>query len=135
MKRTIAFVLGALTFAGVNSLVAQTPTSAADKQIIEIERAIHTAFAKGDGAGFRQHVLPEAFGIDAASGVVKVADWVGIMKEYKAEKWDIDNIQVHRIGADSAVITYRWSIGWSMKLQAVLPYVMTAASTARPWAR
>ncbi len=105
----------------------QAATSANDAKIIELERAVLTGFAKGDVKAFHQNIAPEAFGIDGAMGVIKVADWDGMMKDVKVQKWNIDNTQVHWVSKDVAVLTYRWT-GTGTAMGQPLPAVTWASS-------
>jgi hypothetical protein len=110
MKKMFWAILLVFVVVGYAATMAQpTDRAAAEKQIIANERAVLDAFAKADAPGFKRHLSPDAFGIDPMMGMVKVADWEKSLKDVKVENWDIDTTQVHWIGDDAAILTYRWT--------------------------
>ena len=124
----LPFIVAVVVVGIVAPVIArQAGTSANDAKIIELERATLAGFAKGDVKAFHQNIAPDAFGIDGAMGLVKVADWDGMMKDVKVQKWSIDNTQVHWIGKDVAVLTYRWT-GTGTAMGQPLPPVAWATS-------
>lgn len=129
MKTPMAYiVIMACAVLVAATVLAQTPDrTAAEKQIIANERAIITAFAKGDAAGFKSGFVPEAFGVDAGLGVTKIADWEKMMKDIKIEREDIDHTQLHWIGADTAILTYRWT-GKGMSAGKPVPSVVWSST-------
>ena len=111
----------------VPAFARQTSSSANDAKIIELERATLAGFAKGDMKAFNQNISPDAFGIDGSTGLVKVADWNAMMKDIKIQKWNIDNVQVHWINKDVAVLTYRY-VGTGTAMGMPRPPVSWASS-------
>ena len=83
-----------------------------EKMLIANERAINEAIAKGNVAAFKEHVAADAWSIDPAAGRMPVSEflksWPQMSKEMKLTSWDILDPKVTWVGADAAVITYKW---------------------------
>jgi len=122
MTRHVIVLLLVLVVSGLTS--AQAPVkkapaagkapldrAAAEQQIIANDRAAIAAFMKGDVAGFKSHIWPDAFGIDAKAGIVRLPDWEKMMKDLKGEAPpDIDHAQVHWVAPDTAILTYHTTV-------------------------
>ncbi len=105
------FTIGAVLAAGTSQAWAQD--AQAEKTIIANERAVNDAFAKGNVAGFKEHVAVEGYAIDSMMGRAPVADLVkdfaNLTKDLKLSSWDITESKVQWIDANTAVHTYKWT--------------------------
>ena len=90
---------------------AQSPNrSAAEKQIVSLERALNDAFAKRDVGPFKTNVAPDAMQIDGA-GIAKVTtpELEKMMKQVSIQSWAIDGSQFYWVDDNTVVHLYRWS--------------------------
>jgi hypothetical protein len=103
---TVALIAGGTTYAWAQD-------AQAEKTIIANERAISAAFAKGNLAGFKEHVAMDGFAIDPMMGPMSVAEFVkgfdAMVKEMKIESWDITDSKVQWVDANTAVHVYKWT--------------------------
>jgi len=115
MKRTslIACPLLVLVFVMAAALWAQTPAAshaAVEKQIVNLERAVNEAVAKGDMKAFHANIAPDAIAIDP-SGINKVngPDMDKMLLANKIQSWNLDGSQFYWISDQSVVHLYRWT--------------------------
>ena len=92
-------------------LAAQDP--AAEKTLIANERAVNEAVAKGDLAGFKQHVSADGWSMDGMMGRMAVAEFIKtfpqMTKDMKIASWDISDFKTVWVDANTAVLTYKWT--------------------------
>jgi hypothetical protein len=111
MKLVTIAVAGVFIALGAGYARAQDPQ--AEKTIIANERAVNEAVAKGNAAGFKQHVAPDGWSLDGMTGRMAVADFLKdfdkMTKEMKLTSWDITDSKVQWVDANTAVHTYKWT--------------------------
>jgi len=111
MKLMTILLAGGLMALGTGQARAQD--AEAEKTIIANERAINEAVAKGNVAGFKQHVAADGWSVDGMMGRVAVADFLKVFdqvtKEQKLSSWDITDSKVQWVDANTAIHTYKWT--------------------------
>ena len=111
MKLLQVLMAGAMIAGGTTHASAQD--AQAEKTIVAQERAVSDAFAKGNLAGFKEHVAAEGWSIDPVMGPTSVADFVkgfeAMAKEMKIASWDITDSRFQWLDANTAVHIYKWT--------------------------
>jgi hypothetical protein len=111
MKLLRVLMAGTLIACGTTYAWAQD--AQAEKTIIANERAISASFAKGNLAGFKEHVATDGFAIDPVMGPMTVAEfvkgWDAMVKDMKIASWDITDSKVQWVDANTAVHFYKWT--------------------------
>src|SRR5688500_9869503 len=76
--------------------------------LIANERAVSDAIAKGNLAGFKQHVAADGWSIDPMSGRMPVADFIkgfdAMTKDMKITSWDITDTRTVWVDATTAIL-------------------------------
>ena len=69
--------------------------------------------AKGDLAGFKQHVSADGWSMDGMTGRMAVAEFIKMFpqmtKDMKIASWDISDFKTVWVDANTAVLTYKWT--------------------------
>jgi hypothetical protein len=112
MKTTARILMIAAAMSAAATIYVNAQDAQAEKTLIANERAIAGALAKGNLAGFKQHVAADGWSIDSMGGRMSVAafikDFDTMMKDMKVTSWDISDTQTIWAGADTAILTYKW---------------------------
>jgi hypothetical protein len=113
MRQNLCVLAAAAMMALTASVSLPAQDAAAEKTIIANERAINEAIAKGNIAGFKQHVSAEAWAIDSMAGRSPVSEFLKIFdqvtKDSKMTSWDITDTHVIWADPNTAVLTYKWT--------------------------
>ena len=108
MSMTVAAVLMAL---GAGAALARD--AQAEKTIIANERAVNEAVAKGNVAGFKQHVAEDGWSVDGMMGRMAVADFLKdfetMTNDMKMSSWDISDSRIQWVDANTAVHSFKWT--------------------------
>jgi hypothetical protein len=111
MNRSFAAIIGTLAIVGT-AAGAAVQDAATEKQLLANERAISEAIAKGNVAGFKEHVAAEGWYIDPGAGRASVAEFLKgfdqLTKDLKVVSWDLTEPRTHWVDANTAVLTYKW---------------------------
>lgn len=112
MRRNI-WLLTVILFGLVPANAAQEnrvkPDAAADATFIGRERALHDAVAKADKAAFQALVVPDGVWT-TQQGFVPMNLLANGLDAFQLRKWDIVNPRVTRLGDDSAILLYAWTV-------------------------
>jgi hypothetical protein len=111
MKMLRVLMAGAMIVGGTTYAWAQD--AQAEKTIIANERAVNAAFAKGNLAGFKEHVAAEGWAIDPMMGPMAVAEFMKDFeknaKEMTIASWDISDSKFQWVDPNTAVHIYKWT--------------------------
>ena len=113
MIRRLVVTVGALALVVGAAAHLAGQDAAAEKTILANERAISEAVAKGNLAGFKEHVAADGWYIDPMAGRASVAEFIKgfdqMTKEMKVSSWDITDTRAIWVDANTAVLTYKWT--------------------------
>ena|SRR5207249_353813 len=121
------------TTAAAQSAIAQTGDKAAEKALIDHERNINEALAKGDKAAFLALTTGDGVWTERpleaqrGGGFVPVTMFVEAFDQIKVTRWEIVNPHVLWIDPTTAVVLYAWVGSGSFMNQPFAP--ATIAST------
>jgi hypothetical protein len=122
MMKLLRFLMAGAMIAGGTSY-GWAQDAQAEKTIIANERAINAAFAKGDLAGFKEHIAPDGWAIDPMMGLMSVADFVkdfdAMAKDMKIESWEMTDSKVQWVDANTAVHVFKWTGKGTMQGQPI----------------
>ena len=111
--RSLAAACTSLTLALSATAYLAAQDAQAEKTLIANERAVNEAVAKGDLAGFKQHVSADGWSMDGMTGRMAVAEFIKMFpqmtKDMKIESWDISDFKTVWVDANTAVLTYTWT--------------------------
>jgi len=92
--------------------VALAQDAQMEKTLIANEHAINDAIAKRNLAAFKEHVAADASSIDSTAGRMPVSEFLKsfaeMTKDMKLTSWDMLDPKVTWVGADAAIVTYKW---------------------------
>ena len=111
--RSLAAACTSLTLALCATAYVAAQDAQAEKTLIANERAVNEAVAKGDLAGFKQHVSADGWSMDGMMGRMAVAEFIKtfpqMTKDMKIASWDISDFKTVWVDANTAVLTYKWT--------------------------
>jgi len=112
MRRHI-WLLTVILFGLVPTNAAQEnrvkPDAATDATFIANERALHNAVAKADKAAFLALVVPDGVWT-TQQGFVPMNLLANGLDAFQLRTWDVLNPRVTRLGEDSAILLYAWTV-------------------------
>lgn len=106
------------------------PAGASDETLIANERALHGAITKADKAVFLSLVAPEG-AWTTPQGFVPMNLLADRLEGFRVSKSEMANPRVTRVGEDSAVLLYVWTVTGTLGDQP-LPATMLSSTI---WAR
>jgi ketosteroid isomerase-like protein len=113
MRRTAGVIAVGAVITTTAAVYVRAQDAQTEKMLIANERAVSDAIAKGNLAGFKQHVAADGWSIDPISGRMPVADFIkgfdAMTKDMKITSWDITDTRTVWVDANTAILTYKWT--------------------------
>ena len=105
MRRTAGVIAVGAVITTTAAVYVRAQDAQTEKMLIANERAVSDAIAKGNLAGFKQHVAADGWSIDQMSGRMPVANFIkgfdAMTKHMKITSWDITDTRTVWVDANA----------------------------------